>query len=278
MQDDGSYKQVDIDQPEDRGILLKDVLLSGEATEEMTSGGKSYCVTARYSGAVAWNSIERKQKSMVLERHGDLADYNLSDKANTRANNNPRSRAFKRGQEKSGALLANQYKQSTDGLYALRPCKLKENPTTNHLADATDINGQDCIKRVYGEDGKAPTLTTCTGGHRQPKVLTSTGIHKVGNIYPSGGQNGNIYSDTGKSPTLSAGVGRSGRGIGSNNAPKVLSSESTYRKLTPLECERLQTVEDDYTRAVSNTQRYKMLGNGFTIEVIAHILRRLEWK
>lgn len=44
------------------------------------------------------------------------------------------------------------------------------------------------------------------------------------------------------------------------------------RKLTPLECERLQTVPDNYTSAVSNTQRYKMLGNGWTVDVITHLL------
>ena len=47
----------------------------------------------------------------------------------------------------------------------------------------------------------------------------------------------------------------------------------SYRKLTPIECERLQTVPDNYTNHVSNTQRYKMLGNGWTVDVIAHILR-----
>ncbi len=45
-----------------------------------------------------------------------------------------------------------------------------------------------------------------------------------------------------------------------------------FRKLTPVECERLQTVPDNYTECVSNTQRYKMLGNGWTVDVIAHIL------
>lgn len=50
----------------------------------------------------------------------------------------------------------------------------------------------------------------------------------------------------------------------------------TYRKLTPTECERLQTVPDGYTAHVSNTQRYKMLGNGWTVDVIAHILRGIE--
>jgi len=49
-------------------------------------------------------------------------------------------------------------------------------------------------------------------------------------------------------------------------------TELYYRKLTPTECERLQTVPDGYTEGVSNTQRYRMLGNGWTVEVIKHIL------
>lgn len=52
--------------------------------------------------------------------------------------------------------------------------------------------------------------------------------------------------------------------------------ELHWRKLTPLECERLQTVPDNYTNHVSNTQRYKMLGNGWTVDVIAHILNNME--
>jgi DNA-cytosine methyltransferase len=48
------------------------------------------------------------------------------------------------------------------------------------------------------------------------------------------------------------------------------------RKLTPIECERLQTLPDDYTEGVSNTQRYKMIGNGWTVDVIAHILKELK--
>ena len=97
-----------------------------------------------------------------------------------------------------------------------------------------DIKGRDVIKRVYSPEGKGPALTTCGGGHREPKVYV---------------------------PPLQ------------------------WRKLTPLECERLQTVPDNYTKCgqkddgeivlISNTQRYKMLGNGFTINVIAHILKNL---
>lgn len=53
-------------------------------------------------------------------------------------------------------------------------------------------------------------------------------------------------------------------------------SYKEFRKLTPIECERLQTVPDGYTDHVSNTQRYRMLGNGWTVDVIAHILRGME--
>jgi len=56
----------------------------------------------------------------------------------------------------------------------------------------------------------------------------------------------------------------------------LVISKSSYRKLTPMECERLQTVPDNYTNHVSNTQRYKMLGNGWTVDVIAHIFKNLK--
>lgn len=57
---------------------------------------------------------------------------------------------------------------------------------------------------------------------------------------------------------------------------QVAFTETSYRKLTPLECERLQTLPDDYTGGVvSNTQRYKALGNGWTVDVVAHIFKGL---
>ena len=56
---------------------------------------------------------------------------------------------------------------------------------------------------------------------------------------------------------------------------EFINNDYLVRKLTPIECERLQTVPDDYTNHVSNTQRYKMLGNGFTVDVIAHIFKNL---
>ena len=56
----------------------------------------------------------------------------------------------------------------------------------------------------------------------------------------------------------------------------IIDPDFYCRKLTPIECERLQTVPDNYTAMVSNTQRYKMLGNGWTVDVIAHILKGMK--
>lgn len=77
-----------------------------------------------------------------------------------------------------------------------------------------------------------------------------------------------IYSPNGKSPTLNACTG-------GNREPKIAENNTLYRKLTPIECERLQTVPEKYTEGVSNTQRYKMLGNGWTVDVITHIFKNI---
>ena len=63
--------------------------------------------------------------------------------------------------------------------------------------------------------------------------------------------------------------------ISNSGATNVKYSDTEYYILTPIECERLQTLLDNYTEGVSNTQRYKAIGNGWTVEVIAHILKAL---
>ena len=114
-----------------------------------------------------------------------------------------------------------------------------------------DLKGYDIIKRVYDRQGKSPTLTTMQGGWRMPKV-----------------------------PTLGT----------------MDSDQLGWRALTPLECERLQTVPDGCTqygryvekdketgfrvhktKPISNSQRYKMLGNGFCVSTIANILKGVDY-
>ena len=82
----------------------------------------------------------------------------------------------------------------------------------------------------------------------------------------------NIRKISQKSKTLTA----SGQNISNAGATNLFITSKYIRQLTLLECERLQTVPDNFTAHVSNTQRYKMLGNGWTVDVIAHIFRRLK--
>jgi DNA (cytosine-5)-methyltransferase 3A len=85
-----------------------------------------------------------------------------------------------------------------------------------------------------------------------------------------GGQAERIYSIYGKSVTLSA----NGGGRGAKTGLYMLN-DGKIRRLTPIECERLQSLPDNYTEGISDTQRYKLLGNAFNVEVVAHILREL---
>lgn len=129
--------------------------------------------------------------------------------------------------------------------------------------------------RIYDIEGKGVALTATKSdqfkvGYLTPKVVL--------NIYGGKSQNGNVYDVEGKSKTLSAGEGINGRGIGSSNSPKISSDLGiTYRKLTVTECERLQNVPDGYTSVVSNTQGYKMLGNGWNVDTIVHLFEPLLW-
>jgi DNA-cytosine methyltransferase len=134
-------------------------------------------------------------------------------------------RLIKANIKKSHSLMARDYKGfGNQGMTGVRCIQV----------GVADLKGRDSIKRVYSPQGKSPTLTTCGGGHREPKVAISP---------------------------------------------------LKWRKLLPMECERLQTVPDNYTSRgiredgkevpISNTQRYKMLGNGWTVATVKHILKSL---
>jgi DNA (cytosine-5)-methyltransferase 3A len=81
-------------------------------------------------------------------------------------------------------------------------------------------------------------------------------------------QQNRIYSIEGIAPALMAQM---------SCKTYAIKEGSRIRRLTPVECERLQTIEDNYTDSVSASQRYKMIGNGFTIDVIGHILSYANW-
>jgi site-specific DNA-cytosine methylase len=121
--------------------------------------------------------------------------------------------------------------------------------------------------RVYDVDGISPALSA----NKSDLLITE----KYPHLQKADGQNNLLfhrkgfktntqtYGTEGKCGTLDTAQG------GGRNAHTLVNSR--IRKLTPLECERLQTVPDNYTNSVSDSQRYKMLGNGWTIDVIAYI-------
>lgn len=138
---------------------------------------------------------------------------------------------------------------------------------------ATDINGHDVLKRVYSPDGKSPTLNSMGGGNREPKVVSGGAF--CGRAYD---QNGKRKDRAGKSVANQTTQMLELRKDDKSNAITTVSKDSvvvneelTWRKLTPNECMALQTVRSDYLMPVSNSQKYKLLGNGWTVEVIAHI-------
>lgn len=137
-------------------------------------------------------------------------------------------------------------------------------------------------RRVYGIDGKSVMLKANGGGWG-----AKMGLYAIPVTYSRHERLSGKVLD--KSLPLEA---SNWRGLNRNQrqtaiARMIESGDIVIRKLTPVECERLQAVPDEYTsigdfngnvKKVSNTQRYKMLGNGFTVDVIAHILKNIKDK
>ena len=172
--------------------------------------------------------------------------------------------------------------------------------------------GQDSqANRVYYIHNKAVTLCGSAGGGaaKMGQYLFSV-VNK-----PQGNNKGGLRYDGQKSPTLTsnswehnnhllfgcltpdrANKRQNGQRFNEGDKFYTLTAQDKHgvlvewyiRKLTPVECERLQTLEDGFTAngidpktgkvvPISNTQRYKALGNGWTVDVIAHILKSLDF-
>jgi DNA (cytosine-5)-methyltransferase 1 len=148
-----------------------------------------------------------------------------------------------------------------------------------------DLNGHDILKRVYSVEGKAPTLNSCNGGNREPKILCNSasitgrrldrqGIRKDNDLSVPITQTLEV-SDSGKSRCLSTLTKDTVVSpLPKGRYPDAYGENALHwRKLTVKECCRLQTLPDDYCKSVSNSQGYKILGNGWTNEVIKFILK-----
>jgi len=157
-----------------------------------------------------------------------------------------------------------------------------------------DIKGYDIIKRVYSREGKSPTLTTMQGGHREPKVVCGQMVGRKINPKTNKRDDYNPNIKTEQRIELK-GDGKSGA-LTTVQKDNLVVTDKYWRSLTPKECERLQTLADDYTmfgdfedtkisdrtkddyfiKEVSKTQRYKMLGNGWCVDVVTEIFKGLK--
>ena len=123
-------------------------------------------------------------------------------------------------------------------------------------------------------EGKSLTLTTMGGGHREPKIAVREATKK-GYAEAGVGEGLDLTFPNSKTRRGRLMSTKSNCLTSANYEYGIIEPDLTWRKLTPLECERLQCVPDNYTNHVSNTQRYRMLGNGWTVEVIKHIFKEL---
>lgn len=245
---DGTYSQVAVEQPEDRGILLRDILETGIAWQE-----KSSCIAAtEYKGSNPQQTLTKHRRTMVAEpivvngmkngkaRTVDAHMGNLENNLVPRINN------------------PNQAKQQYDCI--AEPARIG---TIESKAKNTDFDSRQY--RVYSPDAKSVTL--CGNGGLGAKTgLYSVPVIPDGKgqfvIKAAGGKEIQVYEVRGGRITIK----------GKTYPIKLADGFYIIRKLTVRECMRLQTVPDTYAFPVSDTQAYKMLGNGWTVDVIAHIM------
>ena len=261
---DGTYSQVRVEQPEDKGILLRDIL-------ETSTSEKGYALDPTHAEALNVNPSGHGMNGAVIHCDG-----------------------------KSRTLTTNK----GEGPKIITPIRIG---TIENDVKKQDFDSQQY--RVYSPDGKSVTLCGQGGG-----VGAKTGLYAVpvpvnetvegkaqclrATYYKDGIRNmvGNtvdrktcvampvgmaagpksilVVTAAGKSvPVYEV---RNGKIVIKGKEYPIKLADGFYiiRKLTVTECKRLQTVPDTYAFPVSDTQAYKMLGNGWTVDVIAHIMSR----
>lgn len=306
---DGTYRQMPVELPEDRGILLRDILETGFPLRE-----KGYALQTGH-GTTAEDAIARRQRNAVAE---PVAIKPLTEKEmeymvrETKDGRNHFGFDYFHDatKDKSACVTANTHKGVPYNVLA-EPVRIGtiENDARNQDHDSQQY-------RVYSPDGKSVTLCGNGGG-----LGAKTGLYAV----PISAENNKVILKAidslvdrkgyvpemfnpynraevaGKAPTLSTGSMvtsscavlifetadgkqipayqvRDGRITIKGKEYPVKLRDGLYiiRKLTVTECKRLQTVPDTYAFPVSDTQAYKMLGNGWTVDVIAHIMGHFE--
>ena len=262
-----------IKQPKDKGIVLRDILetepksITKMSDKFVKRNGDKNCMIDQNREKAHNLSAEEYVKN---GRQGNyLACDDEGKPVYKPVKKTERNRKhLRQPNEKSLCMTATMYKGAGNNGMTLVPTKPKQ------VGVAVDVNGHDILKRVYSPEGKSPTINTMGGGNREPKVVTGGAMRAR-----SKNKDGKHveWKETKPQQMLELRKDEKSNSISTVSKDSlVVEDEMHWRKLTPLECERLQTVPDGYTEGVSNTQRYRMLGNGWTVDVIAHIYKNME--
>lgn len=259
-----------IRQPKDKAILLKDVLESDVLDK--------YFLSEKAIAGFQKSTEQNSAKGNVFKfepTNGQIKGSTVTTRAGSRADDNyiichnmmPRS-------SKSGKGGSGHLSRSDGRTYCL----------DTGLTNAIEIVGN--IKFGRNDEAKKIRKENLKNGIDyspfSQKEISDIDYEKTGTLTTGSGCNNLIlggdfrndegfrWRDGGKSNTLMA------RAREDKYGTALTKIDSKIRRLTPIECERLQTVADNYTNYVSDSQRYKMLGNGWTVDVIVHILKYIK--
>ena len=231
-----TYERVDISLPEDKGILLRDILEIEVDEKYIIKDTNNY---ERKSYGAKGKILSDELKSPTLQAAMGTCGGNnilIKDKSNT----------IRTSGRSSGI-------------------NDKHNWDTIRIGQIGN-GGQG--ERIYSEEGKSDALAANGGGQGAKTGLYAISVSEqvIGRKRQADGTFKRHLEprDDDKSSALTSNLNRS-----------LVQENEIIRKLTPIECERLQSLPDNYTEGVSNTQRYKALGNAFNVEVIKHILKHI---
>lgn len=243
-----------IQQPKDKGILLKDILES-EVDEKYFLSEKAL----KLLGNKIINKSISNEKSMTIDacyyKGVGIRNNDCRQIVHQPIVHSLFGRTSKNGNGGSGHLSKEGDKSYCLDIANSMAVEIKQ---VRQVNPSLESGGKQPYQqnRIYDIDGISPAL-----------CANKSDLLVFGCDFRT--DEGLRYRDNGKSGTLAA------KARNDESCGQLASINSKIRRLTPIECERLQTVADNYTNHVSDSQRYKMLGNGWTVDVIAHIFSYL---
>ena len=242
-----------VTQPEDKGIMLWDIVHENEFT--FVDREKNHAILASIGRTTPREYFKKNQGQMVFEFNVNPSGSGMNGRVYSVDKLKSNTLTTNKGEGQKIAVPLAEYIVPFDKTLKILDKEVERGKVGYFRKDSQ-------ANRVYYIHDKAITLCGDAGGG-----AAKMGQYLFGCITPdrvNKRQNGQRFNDGKKFYTLTA---QDQHGI---------LIEGYIRKLTPIECERLQTLPDNYTEGISNTQRYKCLGNGWTVDVIAHILRGIK--